>query len=200
MSEDGASRRGVETGQAIKVYMQWAKGASTIVCAWTADGGCRGLIKKTFLRFPVRNYCCAQRKLQSSSLWVDGDETRARERRVGEGSRRKIAARRMQPASPSPSRRAEISDGPSRAEHGDVDQRTRCCPVQRKQEASPLDEAKKQAGGCVKLTVVDVSRSRFGTGQSPDQLAENPSTWAAKIPRRYHFKALSFVLFFCISV
>ena len=103
MSEDGASRRGVETGQAIKVYMQWAKGASTIVCAWTADGGCRGLIKKTFLRFPVRNYCCAQRKLQSSSLWVDGDETRARERRVGEGSRRKIAARRMQPASPSPS-------------------------------------------------------------------------------------------------
>ena len=99
-----------------------------------------------------------------------------------------------------PPRRAEISDGPSRAEHGDVDQRTRCCPVQRKQEASPLDEAKKQAGGCVKLTVVDVSRSRFGTGQSPDQLAENPSTWAAKIPRRYHFKALSFVLFFCISV
>ena len=87
---------------------------------------------------------------KSSPLLGDDDESEQERRWVDEGSRRKIAAPRMQATSASPSPCAEISDGPSRAEHGDGGSTQDLCPGQRTRSQS-LDEAKKQAG-CVNLT------------------------------------------------
>ena len=93
---------------------------------------------------------------KSSPLLGDDDESEQERRWVDEGSRRKIAAPRMQATSASPSPCAEISDGPSRAEHGDGVQR-RTCVLAREHEASLWMRRRSKPAA-------SISRSRMSRG------------------------------------